>query len=198
MPIALSMASILGNAPRSADPAGGVAAVLRAWVDPTTSTDEEGRFALRFDPPAGMGFALELTLDPAVHRRWSWFGIEPGEEIDLGRVALERGASLRGCVLDEHGVPSGLAWVVFASATLRSSERSEVETSARAAFDPGRGSYRIEGLPPGTYELSASSPVAGAIEGPTIELGEITITVPEEVLDPRATVIEVEFAGGAV
>jgi uncharacterized GH25 family protein len=130
------------------------------------STDEQGRY--RITGLAAGSYTIAVTkagfVDGAYgQRRISGSGVPvdltDGQQAANIDVRLSRGGVVTGHVLDEEGEPLARAMVtVMRQQYVRGQKQL---TSAGADQSDDRGQYRIFGLPPGDYFVSAS---AGGLE----------------------------------
>lgn len=129
----------------------------------TATTDTEGRFEFT-ELPAGrftltVSKAGYLTLQYGQRRP-----LEPGKPIELSRgqvldrtdVALPRGGVVTGRIMDEYGEPLADATVQALRYQYVGGQRQLV-SSGRTAQTDDIGQFRIFGLPPGDYYISAST-----------------------------------------
>jgi hypothetical protein len=139
----------------------------RQWQ---TSTDDNGRFSL-----AGLaaGSARVVVSKPAfvttyygARRPGSTLGVPvaltDGQTTDI-KVALTRGGVISGTVFDERGRPMPGAPVRVLQVVTSPTGRRSFVTYANSALIPptdDRGSYRIFGLPAGTFVVSAQPRLA--------------------------------------
>jgi hypothetical protein len=126
----------------------------------TAITDEQGRFTCA-RLPAGR-YVISVTRD-------GWVGaaygaarpLRPGSAVPLADgqradvvLRMVRGAVITGTVLDERGQPAAGASVVALRATTIEGQRRMIATGSAGLTDD-RGVYRIYGLAPGDYFVSA-------------------------------------------
>jgi protocatechuate 3,4-dioxygenase beta subunit len=119
----MMMDGMLGNAPRA-------------------STDADGRFTLGKLGPG----PLALTVK---HNAYRELGLPErilaaGEQLELGEIRLSAGSAVYGKVEDEHGRPVSGVTVLVSNAT---------GTTMKRAPSGADGSYRVQGLPPGTFNV---------------------------------------------
>jgi protocatechuate 3,4-dioxygenase beta subunit len=125
------------------------------------STDSEGRFELR-ELPAGRwelsaakaGF---VTLRYGQRRPFEAgrpIELTTGQQLDGVDIALPRGAAITGRVFDEFGDPVAGARVQVLRFQLVQGERQLMPTS-NAAISDDTGAFRVFGLMPGDYYVSA-------------------------------------------
>jgi hypothetical protein len=143
-------------------------------------TDDEGRFVLR---DVAVGQYL-LTVSKAGFVRGSFglkkdgpstFEVTAGQKIDFGDLALSRGGVITGRVLDAAGDP--LADVnVVAWRLIYMTPASGRVMSTRSFPTNDRGEFRLYGLQPGRYFVSASLGAPGMAEAPTFYPSVTTAT----------------------
>ncbi len=139
------------------------------WVDPTGSTDEDGRFSIRFDPPRAYQFTFEAKTPGYAGAEWRWGEILPGSVLDLGEVQLPRGATIEGRIVDPQGrLQPGQKWLVYAASIGLGRHEGRDETQVIAPVDPETGVFRAEDVWPGLTSLKAYSRVAKWLEGPRV------------------------------
>ena len=142
------------------------------------TTDDEGRFLLR-DVVVGQ---YTLTLSKAGFVRGSFglkkdgpssFEVTPGQKIDFGDLALARGGVITGRVLDAAGDP--LADVTVGAWRLTYMTPASGRVMRTRSFPTNdRGEFRLYGLQPGRYFVSASLGAPGMAEAPTFYPGTST------------------------
>ena len=128
----------------------------------TTTSDGEGRFEIRDLPAAEYtlgalrpGF-LEMVYGaqhPGANRPGTPIRLAPGQKIDKITLQLPRGGVIAGIVLDEFGDPAFNVPVRALRLGYINGERI-VQTSGTATTDD-LGAYRIAGLLPGEYLVTA-------------------------------------------
>src|SRR5215831_7949427 len=128
----------------------------------TALTDNQGRYEFR-ELPAGR-FNLSVSKSGYVAMQYGQSRpFEPGKPIDLVDaqvmdkldVALPRGGVLAGRVVDEAGEAVAEADVVAMRMQFQSGKRRLVPTGRNATTND-LGQFRIYGLPPGEYYVSAN------------------------------------------
>jgi hypothetical protein len=165
------------------------------FVPPTGTSQSDGRFSMRFDPPRAYQFVLTGSLAGYCKPSWRWSEIEPGKVVDVGDVELVRGGSIRGRVVDSKGKALTSGWTVYGESP-RTNLRADAEpVSVTAQPNATSGEFMLQGLPPGGIRLKAYSRVANWIEGPTIEVrageeshGDIKYSGPD--ISSRITVVQ--------
>lgn len=140
------------------------------WTDPETTTDADGRFTFRFDPPLAFQFALKATLSGHATVSWRWDSLPPREVTDMGEVALIRSGVVRGRVVDARGIAAPGAWHVYGEAERTHRDAARGATGASVSTDPVTGEFVLEGLPPGPAQLELYSRIANWIDGPRVEV----------------------------
>jgi len=112
-----------------------------ATPGPTAKTDAQGEF--RFGGLAAG--ALRLNVEHGKYRALGVAELQllPGETRDLGRLALSAGACVYGTVRDALGTAPNVQ-IMVSNATGSVLKRARTD---------GAGSYRVEGLPPGAYNV---------------------------------------------
>ncbi|HVL68168.1 MAG TPA: carboxypeptidase-like regulatory domain-containing protein [Vicinamibacterales bacterium] len=127
----------------------------------SVSTDADGRWELR-DLPAGR-YALMVTKGGYVNLQYGQLRpFESGKTIELGDgqalekldVALPRGGAITGRVLDEFGEPVANARVGALRHRFVQGQRRLFAVGAGDSTDD-LGTFRLHGLPPGDYLVSA-------------------------------------------
>lgn len=128
----------------------------------SVATDNEGRFEFK-DLPAG-AFTINATKSGYVTVS---FGqkrpFEPGKPIELvdgqlvdnADITMPRGSVIAGRITDEFGDPIADT-VVTAMRSTWSNGRRRLQSAGRTATTNDLGQYRIYGLPPGEYFVSAT------------------------------------------
>jgi Carboxypeptidase regulatory-like domain len=128
----------------------------------TAMTDAEGRYEFR-DLPGGR-FNLSATKSGFVTVQYGQTRpFESGKPIELADaqvldkadIAMPRGSVIAGRVLDEFGDPVADA-MVNAMRSAWSGGRRRLQPTGRMAQTNDLGQYRIYGLPPGDYYVSAT------------------------------------------
>jgi hypothetical protein len=169
--------------------------VPETWESPKGETDNEGRFALRFDPPLAFQFVLDAKLAGHGGVSWRWSELAPREVTDVGDTTLVLAGSIRGRVVDAAGRPAGGTWRVYGeSLPTIGRDGGRDSTRVQASADVETGEFMLDGLPAGKVKLKAQSPIANWIDGPDVEVrvgetvtADITYTGPA--ITNRITVI---------
>jgi hypothetical protein len=126
----------------------------------TAITDDQGRFSFQL-LPAGQ---FTMTAVKAGYIDMAYGAKRPGrpgtpirlaegQRIDRLSIVMPRGGVITGVVIDENGEPSPGTQVRALRYVLRTGERTLVFAGQDQTDD--RGTYRIFGLQPGEYVLSA-------------------------------------------
>ena len=128
----------------------------------TAFTDAQGRYEFK-DLPAGR-FNVSVSKSGFITMQYGQTRpFEPGRPIDLvdaqvmekADVALQRGSSVSGRILDEFGEPVGDANVSAMRLQYAGGKRRLVP-AGRNSTTNDLGQFRVFGLPPGEYYISAS------------------------------------------
>lgn len=128
----------------------------------TALTDAQGRYEFR-DLPAGR-FNVSVSKSGFVAMQYGQNRpFEPGRPIELAEaqvmdkadVSLPRGSVLAGRVVDEFGEPVADAEVIAMRMQFQNGKR-RLMPSGRNAQTNDLGQFRLYGLPPGEYYVSAS------------------------------------------
>jgi hypothetical protein len=129
----------------------------------SVSTDAEGRWELR-DLPAGR-FNLNVTKGGFVSLSYGQKRpFEPGRPLEVANgqviekldIALPRGSAVNGRVVDEFGDPVANVRVAAMRYSYMGGQR-RLSATSRDDMTDDLGNYRLHGLPPGDYYLSAQS-----------------------------------------
>jgi protocatechuate 3,4-dioxygenase beta subunit len=134
----------------------------------SVTTDEAGRFLITA-LPAGTytitasktGFVNAAFGQRRVAREGTPIQLADGQQLANVNLALARGAVIAGQVLDEDGEPLARAMVQVLRYQYVRGEKRLTPSGGDQSDD--RGQYRVYGLPPGEYVVSAT---AGAMDGP--------------------------------
>lgn len=126
----------------------------------STVTDDEGRFVFT-QLPAGRytmtaskaGFVSIAYGAKAAGRAGTPIQLEDGQKIDSKPIAIPKGGVVTGIVLDEYGEPSPGTQVRALRMVMRTGEK-RLESAGTSSTDD-RGMYRIYGLQPGQYVVTA-------------------------------------------
>ena len=147
----------------------------------TTLTDSDGRYELR-DLPAGR-YSLNVIKQPYVSLSYgqtdpSGVGkpvvLADNQAVDNIDFRLTRGGVITGRVMDEFGEPVTNANVTSLVQQFSQGQRRLISTGGRSSTND-IGEYRIFGLSPGQYYISASSsPLSFMAPGNT------TVTTPDD------------------
>jgi hypothetical protein len=164
------------------------------WTEPTGTSNADGSFSIRFDPPRAYQFVLSAKLPGWCESSWRWGEIEPGKTVDVGTVELVRGGSIRGRIVDAKGRVLSKGWQVYAEASNGQRTEEREPTRVYGAPDAATGEFLLDGLPAGRARLSAQSRMANWIDGPIVEVrageestADIQYTGPDN--ESRITVV---------
>jgi hypothetical protein len=138
-------------------------------INRTTTTDGEGRF--RFEQLPAADYTLSASRGGFIDatygaRRYALatsgvpvvgtpITLMANQKVDNIRFPLPRGGVITGTVLDEFGDPAFNVVVRALRFAVANGERT-VQPAGLAATTDDRGMYRIAGLPPGDYLVSAT------------------------------------------
>lgn len=152
------------GSPGGAGPGAALLAALR--VVQSTQTDDQGRYQVT-GLPAGRyvvsasktGFVTVSFGQRRPLRPGTPLELRDGQELANVNVALPRGSVITGHVLDEDGEPLARATVTVWRYQYQGGQRRLVAAGSDQTDD--RGQYRVYGLPPGDYVVSATVRVPG-------------------------------------
>jgi hypothetical protein len=139
-------------------------------------TDAEGRFEFR-DLPAGR-FTLQasksgfMTVQYGQTRPYeSGRPIELADKqaLDNADIGMPRGSVIAGRILDEFGDPIPDVFVTAMRQSWQNGRRRLVPSAGRVAQTNDLGQYRIYGLPPGDYYVSAT------LRSNPLDIGELEL-----------------------
>ena len=140
-----------------------------------TRTDDEGRFELP-SLPAG-SYSLQVTKAGFVSTTFGLrkdqpgsFGLSAGQRVDLGDLSLRRGGVIAGRVFDAMGDPAAEIVVSAQRLDFLSPVVRRV-VSSRSIQTNDLGDFRIHGLSPGKYYVSAVLSTPGAFWAPVFYPG---------------------------
>ena len=140
-------------------------------------TDAEGRFEFR-DLPAGR-FTLQATKSGFVSVQYGQSRpFEQGKPIELAEkqsldnadIAMPRGGVISGRIVDEFGDPVPDVGVTAMRQSWQNGRRRLTPSAGRIAQTNDLGQFRIYGLPPGDYYVTASMRGGGGGAGELMEL----------------------------
>jgi uncharacterized protein (DUF2141 family) len=126
----------------------------------STMTDDEGRFVFtglpagRFTMTASKaGFVSIAYGAKSAGRPGTPIQLEDSQKIDARAISMPKGGVVTGIVLDEYGEPSPGTQVRALRMVMRTGEQRLESAGSNATDD--RGMYRIYGLQPGRYIVTA-------------------------------------------
>ena len=137
----------------------------------TVTTDVQGRYEFR-DLPAGR-FTVRVSKSGFLETRYGQIHpakrgrtieLAEGQVLDKVDVALARGGAISGRILDEFGDPVSDATVTAMRLQHVGGQRRLVSAN-RSSTTSDLGTFRLFGLPPGDYYVSASARHAEAFMG---------------------------------
>jgi len=131
-----------------------------------TSTDDEGRYEVK-DLPAGR-FNISASKGSFVTVQYGQrkpnqpgtpIELSEGQGVDRVNIALPRGSVITGRIVDDTGEPVSGAQVSAQRFAFMSGARRLMGVGAEGGFDrtDDQGLFRLYGLPPGDYYVSAVS-----------------------------------------
>jgi protocatechuate 3,4-dioxygenase beta subunit len=133
----------------------------------TAVTDNDGRYEFR-DLPAGK-FTISATKAGYVSMNYGQrrpfeagktIELADAQALDKADIAMPRGGAIAGRLVDEFGEPIADAFVT-ALRSAWTNGRRRLQPAGRPAQTNDLGQYRIYGLPPGEYYVSATSRSGG-------------------------------------
>ena len=142
-------------------PNGGDLPPMDEW---TAKSDVEGRFVLNAGIVEGCGYQLEVVLPGHAPAAWFLYDLTPGEEHDLGELALERGGAIAGVILRGDGHADWKTdWTIVALAETSdpASGRDDVQLVTHA--EPSTGGFRFDHVPRGAVRLMARAPLTTGV-----------------------------------
>ena len=128
----------------------------------TATTDNDGNFEFR-DLPAGR-FTINASKSGYVSVGYGQtrpfespkqIELRDGQVLDKADIVMPRGSVISGRIIDEFGEPVADV-VVSAMRSTWANGRRRLQATGRTATTNDLGQYRIYGLPPGDYFVSAS------------------------------------------
>ena len=128
----------------------------------SATTDNEGRFEFK-DLPAG-AFTLNASKSGFVAVNYGQkrpyepgkpIELTEGQSVDNADIAMPKGSAISGRILDEFGEPVADT-VVNAMRSTWTNGKRRLQSTGRTATTNDLGQYRIYGLPPGEYYVSAT------------------------------------------
>jgi hypothetical protein len=160
---------------------------------PTTSA-ADGRFESRVEWDARKeGTWYEGIARGLGYAKWQTRAdLKANDRLDLGKIELDPGGAVSGCVLDQTGKPlaNALLWVIDATHSARPDPfEKKVESNQEKPFDSGKtkddGTFRLIGLPPGRYWIIAKHETTWRDATAPVEVGAgKEVPVGELRLDP--------------
>jgi hypothetical protein len=171
----------------------------RAYVA-RTLTDAEGRFRLNVDNP---GRYRVVPVAPAyvstnAQNVAKVITVAPGEEVTGTDFALGRGGVITGQILTPEGRPAIAERIMVMPVGEMGQNRPTLDLPPAGFETDDRGIYRIFGLPPGRYLVSAGMAGEGVSAGLRGRRLSYTRTFhPNVTEEARATPVEVSAGGEA-
>ncbi len=131
----------------------------------TSETDDLGRYELTALPPGRyhLGAEKDAYLPVAYgqtrpFRSGKWIELHDGDAIDAIDFNLPRGGIVSGHIVDEYGDPAPNIEVRALRSIIVQGRQSLTDEASGTTDD--RGAYRLYGLPPARYVVSAAAPHA--------------------------------------
>jgi protocatechuate 3,4-dioxygenase beta subunit len=161
----------------------------------TLVTDDKGRFSFtslpagRYTLSASKPSYVSMTYGAKkAGRQGTPIQLVDGQKFDRASISMPKGSVLTGTVIDENGEPSPGTQVRAFRYVLRTGEKTLQQAGAASTDD--RGIYRIYGLQPGDYVVSATPR--------NMNLGDLRQTVMSQVeqLLQQAQAMNATGAGG--
>jgi uncharacterized protein (DUF2141 family) len=156
----------------------------------STMTDDEGRFVFtqlpagRFTMTASKAGFVSITYGAkSAGRAGTPIQIVDGQKIDARPISMPRGGVVTGIVLDEYGEPSPGTPVRAFRTVMRTGEK-RLESAGTDTTDD-RGMYRIYGLQPGQFVVTAQPRNTG--------IGGLQVSVAAEI---EAAMAQMQQLGG--
>ncbi|MHC4932129.1 MAG: carboxypeptidase regulatory-like domain-containing protein [Planctomycetota bacterium] len=118
------------------------------YGDSASFESAEGTFEHRIEEPGT--YAVEIRARGHASVRTKTFSVERGGVIDIGTVRLGDAGRIHGTVRDHSGQPVGWTRIHILNA--------KMQTNYGAPFTQPDGSFEIEGVSPGIYNIFAVSP----------------------------------------
>jgi hypothetical protein len=165
---------------------------------PVASTDDKGAFELKGLPPARFTLTASkggfVTLQHGQRR-----ANEPGQPIELAEgeviervdLTLPMAGAISGVVLDESGEPLAGASVQAQRRTYAGGRPQPVPTAVSVDLTDDLGQFRLFGLPPGSYYVSAEASRSPLGTFRTITIGGGATYYPGTLLAPEAAPVPV-------
>ncbi len=166
--------------------------VAPKWVDLEATSDEDGRLLLKFAPPTAFEFFFEVEGTGVAKENWRWRSLAAGACMDLGEIRMQPGGAIAGFLVDAegHDVPGGFYVVARGHEDTVRQRGKDRETPYEYGMpEKGSNRFRIEGLPPGTYEVEPYLHAAGWSE-------EAKVTA--EVVAGKETRVELRYTGSSL
>lgn len=131
----------------------GMMTALGMGVEKRTLHTPDGRFTLENLTPGT--YTFKITADGFVPARIEETELVPGQPLDLGEIRLDRGATLRGLVLDKTSkAPLGGAAILIEEGGGIAAMLKQMDPSQRADAVTGPdGRFTLTGIPPGPLTL---------------------------------------------
>jgi protocatechuate 3,4-dioxygenase beta subunit len=167
----------------------------------TATTDNDGVFEFR-DLPAGR-FTVNATKSGYVSVGYGQtrpfesakpIELTEGQSLDKADITMPRGSVISGRIIDEFGEPVADA-AVSAMRSSWSNGKRRLQNTGRTATTNDLGQYRLYGLPPGEYYVSAT--LRGTQEMIVAEMAMISLASGAPADSPRSGYAPTYYPGTA-
>jgi hypothetical protein len=162
----------------------------------------DGTYAVADLPAAAYTVAVTRTgFAPGVYRQAAGIGaassimLSEGQRAGTIDVALSPGGAIAGRILDEDG--SAFAGAIVNALATRNDQGRDLLASVATAESDDRGEFRLYGLAPGEYYVSASDPAFRSVSTPAGVLHYSPTYAPGTTFLDRAEPVTVAEAGNA-
>jgi hypothetical protein len=136
---------------------------------PRSTTPQDGRFHLEFEPVAGSTTRLAAELEACATAGWSWRDLAAGKFVDLGDIVLPTAVSLEARVLDAAGHELTTGWSVSVDPP-GAGNSSPFSEPKRVRLDPLHATARFDNLPVGGVMVNADHDVGAGTERVPVDL----------------------------
>ena len=133
------------------------AGIAAKEFDRTGATDADGRLKLDVEALKGTEYFVEVRGPGIVKEVWRLRSLVPGGHVDLGQITTRPCGAIVGRMLTADGrpVPGGY----YVQANLKGEDEEKRGANREPMYEygmPEKGSseYRVDNIPPGTYEVS--------------------------------------------
>jgi RNA polymerase sigma factor (sigma-70 family) len=144
-----------------------------AWENQQATSGPDGRVSITFVKPVDYACRLEAVLPGHATVSWDWTDVAPGQVLELADAVMRLTGVITGRLVRPDGTPIlGSGWSVQAQSIGHSTPDGRSDTSVTVDVDAVSGAFRIEGVMPGTNELSAYCSLCGWIQGGRVNVAE--------------------------